>query len=148
MFACHLGRRGHKEFRHLDAEGAEERYRMEPVELLTAGIHVLCEALIAVEATPEVLPERFENYELVKRQDGKPVQLGRGAMGVTYKAIDVDLQCALTLKVISARYLGMNLLGFVFYAKPGRLPAFAIQTLPPCYIWAELRAVTSTRWSL
>ena len=43
-----------------------------------------------VEATPEVLTERFENYEVAKRQDGKPVELGRGAMGITYKAIDVD----------------------------------------------------------
>ncbi len=39
-------------------------------------------------------------------EDGKPVELGRGAMGVTYKAIDVDLHCFVTLKVISERYLG------------------------------------------
>ena len=39
-------------------------------------------------------------------EDGKPVELGRGAMGVTYKALDVDLHCPVTLKVISERYLG------------------------------------------
>ena len=39
-------------------------------------------------------------------EDGKPVELGRGAMGVTYKAFDVDLHCPVTLKVISERYLG------------------------------------------
>ena len=39
-------------------------------------------------------------------EDGKPVELGRGAMGVTYKAFDVDLQCPVTLKVISEKYLG------------------------------------------
>ena len=39
-------------------------------------------------------------------EDGKPVELGRGAMGVTYKAFDVDLRCPVTLKVISERYLG------------------------------------------
>jgi len=26
-----------------------------------------------VESTAEVLPERFENYEVAKREDGKPV---------------------------------------------------------------------------
>jgi hypothetical protein len=49
---------------------------------------------------------RFEHYELVTGEDGKPIELGRGAMGVTYKALDVDLRCAVTLKVISERYLG------------------------------------------
>jgi serine/threonine protein kinase len=39
-------------------------------------------------------------------EDGKPIELGRGAMGVTYKALDVDLRCPVTLKVISERYLG------------------------------------------
>ena len=34
---------------------------------------------------------RFEHYELVTDQDGKPVELGRGAMGVTFKGLDVDL---------------------------------------------------------
>ena len=52
------------------------------------------------------LPHRFEHYELVTGKDGKPVELGRGAMGVTYKAFDVDLRCPVTLKVISERYLG------------------------------------------
>ena len=38
--------------------------------------------------------------------DDRPIVLGRGAMGVTYKALDVDLQCPVTLKVISERYVG------------------------------------------
>jgi serine/threonine protein kinase/Tfp pilus assembly protein PilF len=49
--------------------------------------------------------QRFEHYELVQGEDGKAVELGRGAMGVTYKAFDVDLHCPVTLKVISERYL-------------------------------------------
>jgi serine/threonine protein kinase len=56
--------------------------------------------------TPERAVQRFEHYELVMGEDGKPVELGRGAMGVTYKAFDVDLHCPVTLKVISERYLG------------------------------------------
>src|SRR6201993_4120806 len=61
----------------------------------------------AVKPTTSVQEvQRFEHYELVTGEDGKPVELGRGAMGVTYKAFDVDLHCPVTLKVISERYLG------------------------------------------
>jgi hypothetical protein len=60
----------------------------------------------AVKPKSELLAHRFENYELAKGDDGTPIELGRGAMGVTYKAIDVDLRCPVTLKVISERYLG------------------------------------------
>src|SRR3984957_3186340 len=58
-----------------------------------------------VKPTPEQAVQRFEHYELVTGEDEKPVELGRGAMGITYKAFDVDLHCPVTLKVISARYL-------------------------------------------
>ena len=54
----------------------------------------------------EVASQRFEPYEVAVSEDGKPVELGRGAMGVTYKAFDVDLHCPVALKVISERYLG------------------------------------------
>ena len=60
----------------------------------------------AVKPTLEKAGQRFEHYELVTGEDGRPVELGRGAMGVTYKAFDVDLRCPVTLKVISERYLG------------------------------------------
>jgi hypothetical protein len=55
--------------------------------------------------TPDQPAQRFEHYELVTGEDGKPIELGRGAMGVTYKAFDVDLHCPVTLKVINERYL-------------------------------------------
>src|SRR6266403_2112247 len=60
----------------------------------------------AVTPTLDQAVQRFEHYELVLGDDGKPVELGRGAMGVTYKAFDVDLHCPVTLKVISEKYLG------------------------------------------
>jgi hypothetical protein len=39
--------------------------------------------------TPDQPAQRFEHYELVTGEDGKPVELGRGAMGVTYNAFDI-----------------------------------------------------------
>src|SRR5262245_12090014 len=59
-----------------------------------------------LKPTPDQPAQRFDHYELVTGEDGKPVELGRGAMGVTYKAVDINLRCPVTLKVISERYLG------------------------------------------
>src|SRR5271157_2080865 len=56
--------------------------------------------------TSEHATERFEHYELVKSEDGKPLELGRGAMGVTFKTFHLDLRYPVTLKVISKKYLG------------------------------------------
>ena len=52
------------------------------------------------------IPQRFEHYELMADEEGRPIELGRGAMGLTYKALDVDLRCPVALKVISEKYLG------------------------------------------
>src|SRR5215470_9830444 len=60
----------------------------------------------AARTTPDQPSKRFDHYELATGEDGKPVELGRGAMGITYKAFDINLHCPVTLKVISKRYLG------------------------------------------
>ena len=49
---------------------------------------------------------RFEHYRVLQNEDGTPVELGRGAMGITYKAIDVNLRSAVALKAINARFVG------------------------------------------
>jgi hypothetical protein len=41
----------------------------------------------AVNPTPEQPAQRFEHYELVAGEDGKPVELGRGAMGQGHQKI-------------------------------------------------------------
>jgi hypothetical protein len=63
-------------------------------------------AASAREADGGAKVRRFENYEVMLDEAGRPIELGRGAMGVTYKAFDVDLRCPVTLKVINERYLG------------------------------------------
>jgi hypothetical protein len=49
---------------------------------------------------------RFEHYTVLQNVEGKPFELGRGAMGVTYKAFDVHLQCPVALKIINAQLFG------------------------------------------
>jgi hypothetical protein len=41
-----------------------------------------------MEGTPRV--RRFENYEVMLDEAGKPIELACAAMGITYKALDVD----------------------------------------------------------
>ena len=47
----------------------------------------------------------FGQYRVLQRDDGSLWELGSGAMGVTYKALDTDLQCPVALKVINSHLM-------------------------------------------
>ena len=54
---------------------------------------------------PGTESRRFQDYEICYREDGFTLdELGRGAMGITYRALDLTLGSPVALKVINARY--------------------------------------------
>jgi hypothetical protein len=101
----------------------------------------------AVKPASEQVAQRFEHYELVTGEDGKPVELGRGAMGVTYKAFDVDLHCPVTLKVIGDRYLGDESARLRFLREARAAASVRHPNVASCFTWVNPGAVISTRWS-
>ena len=68
--------------------------------LLRAGIG--SEQEVAQDSTPDALGGgvRFGVYEIDCHADGSLYELGRGAMGVTYRASDTSLQRKVALKII------------------------------------------------
>ena len=57
----------------------------------------------ALESEP---PASYAHFEVELGTDGRPVELGAGAMGVTYRARDTILECTVALKVIDTQGAG------------------------------------------
>ena len=70
--------------------------------LLRAGIG--SEEEVAQDSNPNAFEDggRFGVYEIDRREDGNLFELGRGAMGVTYRATDTSLQRKVALKIIKS----------------------------------------------
>jgi len=49
----------------------------------------------------EANPRRFAHYEVLTHPDGNLHELGHGAMGITFKAIDLNLRVPVALKVLN-----------------------------------------------
>ena len=50
----------------------------------------------------------FDPYEILTHEDETLVELGRGSMGITYRAIDTNLQLSVALKVIDFKTAGQE----------------------------------------
>src|SRR5580700_4644734 len=51
---------------------------------------------------------QFEPYQILTHPDGSFVELGRGSMGITYRAIDTTLEFPVALKVIDFKAAGVE----------------------------------------
>src|ERR1700730_13906386 len=67
------------------------------------GVVCLLESALDEEEVQMASAERFDHYQVATHTDGTPVELGRGAMGVTFKASDTVLGNDVALKVLDAR---------------------------------------------
>ncbi|HEY5754082.1 MAG TPA: protein kinase [Chthoniobacterales bacterium] len=71
-----------------------------------AAVCPACLLSAAITADPEdPVPHAFKNYDILTNDDGSFLELGRGAMGVTYKALDQNLHSPVAIKVIHAPLL-------------------------------------------
>ena len=72
--------------------------------LLSEGAPGCLHCLLAA-GSDGVDERRFQHYEVTLCDDGSAaLELGRGAMGITYRAVDLNLGAPVALKVISERY--------------------------------------------
>jgi eukaryotic-like serine/threonine-protein kinase len=69
-----------------------------------AGFCLSCLLAAGFEEDQPVDALNYDHYKVITDEAGEPVLLGRGTMGVTYRAIDTTLQSEVALKVIEPNY--------------------------------------------
>jgi len=57
------------------------------------------------EAPLSSVADRLGNYRIERHDDGTLWELGRGAMGITYRAVDTSLQRPVALKLIGSEWV-------------------------------------------
>ena len=76
-----------------------------PVESEATAFGCLNCLLLGGLSAPDTESRRFQHYEVCLCHDGVTLdKLGYGAMGITYRALDVNLGSPVALKIISARF--------------------------------------------
>jgi tetratricopeptide (TPR) repeat protein len=69
----------------------------DPIRHSSTSEQITMEALIV---SSEVNPREFGSYRILTRPDGSLYELGHGAMGITFKALDIGLRIPVALKVL------------------------------------------------
>jgi hypothetical protein len=92
---------------------------------------------------------RFEHYQVLKNKDETPVELGRGAMGITYTKPWMSICSAWWLsRSLMRDSRAMTRPGVVLYERREQQPASGIPMWLRSFILVKAAAITSTRWSL
>ena len=86
-----------KELLHCEQCGA-------PMESSSSALGCLNCLLLGGSNAAGTEGRRYQHYEICLRDDDTLCELGRGAMGVTYRALDINLDAEVALKVISTHF--------------------------------------------
>ena len=74
------------------------------------GRCMICLLRVGIVEEPDetlfaAVTDRLGNYRIQHRDDGTAWELGHGAMGITYRAIDTSLQRPVALKLIASEWV-------------------------------------------